>query len=184
MVVARNPELREVGKILRKEFLSFHWLIHFLIAATIPWWISPAIYLYLRWFLFDQHGILAWVLVVGLTLCFFASVAFMIASMIRLSKPVKEARKRVNNSERGAEQDLIEARENVRQNFSMRPLGLGFMCLFLMIPSAVSLLLLNSIQDVQIRSPHHTVDLSLRAELLRSIKSWEHRGIFTPLTSD
>jgi hypothetical protein len=184
VVVEQKQDWKDVGRFLRKQLLTRHFLVHFLIIATMQWWMSPVIYLYLRWFQFDQYGILAWVQVIILPLVFLATLVWMFVYAFQASKPVKEARKRVNNYERGAEQDLAAARAIFQKNFSMKPMAYGMLCLFLVVPSAVALTLLGMIRNTQLRSPHHNVDLSPRAELRRTIKNFERRGIFTPLKTD
>lgn len=136
-------------------------------------------YFWLRTFLFDPDGVLAWS---AFVLFSFAQAYLLGSSFIRnmkLQAPVRQARKAYNAYEPGAEAFLRTAKANVRKRMSLIPVFFAPMLLFLAMTPLASLIVWRDLQAPLVQSPKHPRAYSPRKELQRVLGNIEKRGIFT-----
>jgi len=153
-------------------------VLSILTIVTVPFWVLPISYVFLRSFRTSPNGLWAWFSLGLLGLTFIATFVLDCRCAMRLGLPVRQARQAVLAREPGAESQLIAAKRDFRARNTPKHFGFGLIALYLMMPPVLALTMWRELQSPDALRP----DLASPQERLTDkLKALEHRGIFKPL---
>lgn len=166
--------------VFRRELLSKPMFVAFGIILTQPLWIPVLLYLFLRSFLFDPHGILAGLYIIAVSVFVIWAWGSFFVWVFRRSKALKPLRKATLKGDEEARQRYLE----LRQQPTAAPYhALGLSAFHLLIPVWAAIIIWSSTSagEFGIRD-HGKLRPTTREESLRmSIRALEREGIFSIL---
>ena len=183
MATATRRPYKEDWKVIlpvfRRLFISPAFITYIVFAFIADYLVRGLGYLWLKSYLFDPYGILAWSTFGVLAVAQGLIVARMIRHEIPLSAIVRQARQRYDNYEPGSEAHFKEVRDFVRRQRNLSAtLFIPILFLLCLIPP-ITFGVWREMQMPLVQSPKHPRPYSPRKELQRTLAALEKRGIFT-----
>ena len=165
--------------VLRRLFVSPAFITYIVFAFTADYLVRGLGYLWLKSYLFDPYGILAWSAFGVLALAQGLIVARMVRHEIPLSAIVREARKQYDNYEIGSEENFAKVRTFARDRRNLSALFFVPILFLLCLVPPVTFMAWREMQTPLVVSPKHPRPYSPRKELQKTLAAMEKRGIFT-----
>jgi hypothetical protein len=180
---ARRPLKQDFKKDLWPALRRLIWTravaAYLLFGFTAEYVVRGLAYLSWRSLVFDPNGILIWTFFGAMSLAYSLIFARTFFKMYEISALQRQARKRYDNYEAGAEEELRAAIMCKRMNLSMGPMLLAVVLMMCSMVPPFAYSFWRDIQTPLVQSPKHPHPYSPRKELQKVLTSMERRGIFT-----
>ncbi len=163
---------------MRKELISWEWLVALIIAFGEPWWAWPSIYFFLWSYRSTPSGLIVWLTIFTLSAWLTASIGALIVRMARHKKLMKAAFVRVREGLPNAEEELNAIRHHGLLNLKTRNVMVPYALAHFIIPAYVVTTLWNDIKQPPITSFKHPKITTPRQRLDATLAQWRKRGIY------
>lgn len=176
-----DPALKISAKVALREVFTPTTMSWFLIILTMPIWLNPVLYVFLKTLTFDPNGILVWALLIGISTFSFWSWFSFFRSMIRFSKQMRPLVIASRAGDIEATQKSIELRKNRPNPHQFLQAMHG---IYLMIPLVIVITIcLDSAVGQHLVNENGKPRPSTRQENIQNIiHAFEARGIFLPMS--
>jgi len=163
---------------IRKEFISWEWLVALCVAIAEPWLLWPAMYFFLWSYRLTPSGLIVWLTILGLSAWTTGAIGALIVRMVRQNKAIRAARVRFKQGLPGAEEELNDVKHHAMLNVKMRKVFFAYAIAHLAIPAYVASMLWVDIKQPPITSFKHPVITTAQQRLDTTLAKWRKRGIY------
>ena len=163
---------------LRKELISWQWLVFLLVGFTESWWIWPAVYFFLWSYRLTPSGLIVWLTILVLSAWTTAAIGALVVRIVRIKKPIAAARLRFQQGLPGAEEQLNALKHRAMLNVKTRKVMLAYAIAHFAIPAYIATVLWNDIKQPPITSFKHPIFTTPRQRLDKTLGQWQKRGIY------
>ena len=187
METSQTPAMRKAKnsmdwRSLFRYFRSPVFLAHLAVILTSPYWMPVAVYLYFRSFDSEPNGFWAWLSIVAIPTWIVYRIVVAMAVTRPLHLELKAARKAVADGDRDCQKRLDLAKTRWKQNDALHTFGTAPSLLVLLIPPVVALMFWSTMQLPVGELVKGKLVIHSRSERLQTtLRSFEKRGVFTPL---
>lgn len=178
-----KPTLKTFFTVFGKLLIKPPVIAYFVLALTIQYWLTAAVYLLLRSYLLAPSGIFVWAAACLAGGAFVIGMGLFFWQLVRLF-PLSIAAgrcKRAGDLE-GHKLKLAAYRTKSRR-IKLWPMFMGMLSIFLLIPAIVTITLADG--TPMLKREHGKLRYETHEEFIRAtLRQFERRGLFTPLDTD